>query len=355
MGDGTRENPYTREDVLRLIKENGGKAEGLDLSGKAFEQGIDLRGLNLKGIILNRTFFPTTTPRIDDFRATMRPAQLQGANLTQAQLQKADLALAQLRGAILESAQLQEAHLLSANLQGASLRWAQLQGASLYEAQLQGADLHGAKLEGASLHEAKFSPNTRLEGAYWEKYILGEEKEGIFDWAVDAYRQLKTWYTNAGMYEIAGEFFFREMTARRKEFWWGRIKGKPFSQLFHPFKPKELLRAIFPRKPLHWAWSILLNMFCGYGERPIRVIGWAASVTLGLALVYFLIGSVWEWSAFWNSLYFSAVSFTALGYGEWVKETMTNDWIRGIGAFESFIGVFSIALFLVTFVRKMTR
>ena len=33
MGDGTKENPYTREDVLRLIKENGGTAKELDLSG----------------------------------------------------------------------------------------------------------------------------------------------------------------------------------------------------------------------------------------------------------------------------------------------------------------------------------
>jgi len=30
MGDGTKENPYTREDVLRLIEENGGTAKGLD-------------------------------------------------------------------------------------------------------------------------------------------------------------------------------------------------------------------------------------------------------------------------------------------------------------------------------------
>ena len=49
---GEKEKPLTREDVLRLIKENGGKAEGLDLSRKVFEKGIDLRRLNLEGIIL---------------------------------------------------------------------------------------------------------------------------------------------------------------------------------------------------------------------------------------------------------------------------------------------------------------
>ncbi|MFC1974744.1 hypothetical protein ACFLVA_01885 [Chloroflexota bacterium] len=61
MGDGTKENPYTREDVLRLIEENGGKAVGLDLSRKVFEEGIDLRGLNknhLQGITLDNARFP---------------------------------------------------------------------------------------------------------------------------------------------------------------------------------------------------------------------------------------------------------------------------------------------------------
>ncbi len=36
MGDGTKEKPYTREDVLKLIKENESTAYGLDLSEKSF-------------------------------------------------------------------------------------------------------------------------------------------------------------------------------------------------------------------------------------------------------------------------------------------------------------------------------
>ncbi len=54
MGDGTKENPYIREDVLRLIKENGGKAEGLDLSERKFVETIDLSGLDLSGIKLRK-------------------------------------------------------------------------------------------------------------------------------------------------------------------------------------------------------------------------------------------------------------------------------------------------------------
>jgi len=36
-----KENPYTREDVLRLIEEHSGKTGDLNLSGKWFEEGID--------------------------------------------------------------------------------------------------------------------------------------------------------------------------------------------------------------------------------------------------------------------------------------------------------------------------
>jgi hypothetical protein len=54
-----------------------------------------------------------------------------------------------------------------------------------------------------------------------------------------------------------------------------------------------------------------------------------------------------------DSLYYSAVSFTALGYGQWAPEP--TGWVKGLGAFEAFIGVFMMALFLITFVRKMIR
>jgi hypothetical protein len=47
------------------------------------------------------------------------------------------------------------------------------------------------------------------------------------------------------------------------------------------------------------------------------------------------------------------MSFTSMGYGSWLEAS--DALVKGIGAFESFIGVFSIALFLITFVRKMTR
>ena len=140
-------------------------------------------------------------------------------------------------------------------------------------------------------------------------------------------RELRNWHNETGMYDVAGQFFYWEMTAKRKAVkWW----PNPFAQ----------------------AWSKLLSILCGYGEKWHRVIISAAVVVFGLALVYFAIGTLTP-STFLNSLYYSAVSFTALGYGSWAPEP--TGWVKGLGAFEAFMGVFMMALFLVTFTRKMTR
>ncbi len=309
MGDGTEKNPYTREDVLRLIKEHGGKAEGLDLIEKWFEKNIDLSKLDLWGIILK------------------------GDNLASAHLEGAILREAHLEGAYLGDAHLEGANLGAAHLEEAYLMEARLQGAYLGDAHLEGANLGAAHLEEAYLMEAQFSPETRLEAANWGNYILGEEKEGPFVWAEAIYRRLKIWYTEHGMYDIAGKFFYREMEARRKAQSW--------------------------RKPHLKLWNWVMRLLCGYGEKPLRVVVSGISVLFVLALIYFFSRGVAPYNftieAFSSSLYYSAVSFIALGYGPWFSANSVRSWVQGVGVAEAFSGVFMMALFLVTFTRKMIR
>jgi len=302
MGDGTKENPYTREDVRRLKKENGGKAEGLDLSGKEFKKGIDLRKVNLRGIVLKN--------------ASLEEAHFEGNILAGAHLEDAWLA-----DAHLESTDLEEVHFERAWLMGAHLEESYLGGAHL-----EGANLQFAHLQGTYLEDTEITYDTKLENANWGNYILEEERTGYSP--QETYQRLKMWYKQHGIYDVAAKFFYREMEAKRKAQSW---KKKPHLKF----------------------WNWVLRLLCGYGEKPERVAISAAVVVLGLALLYFFAGSVWGWGAFWSSLYFSAVSFTALGYGSWLWTT--SDWIKGIGATESFMGVFMMALFLVTFIRKMTR
>jgi len=314
MGDGTEQNPYTREDVLKLIEENDGKAEGLDLSWKVFEEGINLSEINLDGVILTE------------------------ARLFKSNLREASLCYADLQGAVLSQSDLTRAELVDANIPDALLAGTNLQQSNLGGANLKGANLRDAKLQGACFPSVQISQETNFERAKWGNYILDDRwidcvflEDGrsvpssqFFSSAAETYRKFKIWHTNAGYYDIAGEFFFREMTAKRKALkWW----------------PNPLNRAI----------SKLISMLCGYGERPSNVVISALVVIFGLAAAYLFGGLGLAYS-----IYFSAVSFTALGYGNWAHTSPSN-WVQGLGAFESFLGVFMIALFLVTFVRKMTR
>jgi len=315
MGDGTEENPYTREDVLRLIEENGGTAMGLDLSGKVFKEGIILSGINLSGVVLAGSMM---------VRSNFQGCFLMGANFQDAEmagvnLAEANLASSNCQNANMIGANLQETNLASANLQGARLRMANLRGARLLLSNLRDAKLWNANFEGAMLEGINWGPN----------YVVAHEIESkeIKSDVEQIYRNLKQRHIEQGLYDVAGDFFFREMTAKRKIMeWWPN--------------------------PLRRAFSKIVSMLCGYGEKPERVVISATVVVFGLAFIYFAIGTLIP-STFLNSLYYSAVSFTALGYGSWAPEPF--GWVKGLGAAESFLGVFMMALFLVTFTRKMTR
>jgi len=335
----------TREDVLRLIEEHGGP-EGLDLSERNLRkadlsgldlhganlswaklEGADLRGANLQGAHLWRA---------DSHGARLSQANLQGANLYEVNLRGANLSHASLQGAHLRSANLQAANLRvadlrgadvsDANLRGADLRWAGLRGADISHANLQGADLRRADLRRASLADASLR-DAKLDGARWGDYKLGEEIAGDFRPVASVYRGLKQRHTEAGMYDMAGRFFYREMEARRKLAW--KVRNRPYALGMHA-----------------------LRFLYGYGERPERVVASAAAVVFVLALVHWVFGTVS--GAFWDALYYSAVSFTALGYGDWAPDP--QGWAgRFLGVGEALMGVFMMALFLVTFTRKMTR
>ena len=90
------------------------------------------------------------------------------------------------------------------------------------------------------------------------------------------------------------------------------------------------------------------------------------SLILFCAVIYFIFGvdapegfialnlgaSVWDnaW-VFLTCFYYSVVTFTTLGYGD----ITPIGHLRPIAAAEAFIGSFSIALFVVVFVRRMVR
>jgi voltage-gated potassium channel Kch len=125
-------------------------------------------------------------------------------------------------------------------------------------------------------------------------------------------------------------------------------------------------RLQLPRHSFKRFLSKLVDIFCGYGEAPLRIIVLSMLIILFCAVMYTFTGLNYQgtiqaasseyslqdnFGFFVSSLYYSVVTFTTLGYGDFTPVGIS----RAIAALEAFTGSFTIALFVVVFVKKMTR
>ena len=213
--------------------------------------------------------------------------------------------------------------------------------------------------DGAFLSAMRIDGQTNLEGVDWGRKFVSEwERIRLYRNAQVLYRQLNTWHRNHGYSDIAGEFLYREWVCKRleaQEQLTGRLSWR------HPWRTLRALNLRWWRTLMYFLWLAVHELLFGYGERPMRIVYTAAAVVLGFALLYFLyplselraLGGSQLMDRWWQSLYFSLVSFTTLGYGGWIDHP--DNWLRYLGGVQSFIGLFITAMYLVTFTRKWTR
>lgn len=236
-------------------------------------------------------------------------------------------------------ADLTDAHFFGLDLRGSSLMKTKMVGANLHCARLDKCNLLGADLDRA-----------KLENVNWGRFIKQEEQvrearkarqydkvAPLYQEAEEVCRNIRKQCETQGLFEIAGDFFKREMRFRRYQ---------------------------MPRLSAKRVVSKTVDLFCGYGEDPMRVVGFSIFLILVCALAYFFLDTTsahpiyeelsgWQFYLFefLNSIYFSVVTFTTLGYGD----ISPVGFARFIAAFEAFLGSFTMALFVVVFVKKMTR
>lgn len=262
----------------------------------------------------------------------LRQARLEGARLYSQKgydLRRADLSRASLQGA----------SLFNLDLRGAQLMKTDFSGANLNHAKLEDANLLGAVLDGAKLEEVEWGEVALQEKRARSAEQRGEETLSLYKEAEEVYRNLRRAYDSTGHFQDAGRFFYREMVMRRK---------------------------LMPRWSAERIWSKLVDLVCGYGESPPRVILFSLSVILGCAFFYLFLGvstpqgpMIFDPQAgaadnFWrylNCVYYSVVTFVTLGYGD----ILPVGYSKPVAMAEGFIGGFNMALFITVFSKKMTR
>lgn len=273
--------------------------------------------------------------------------QLRGIFLTNTQLQGIDLVNHQKRNgydfsyADFYHTNLKGAHLFNINLNNASIMKADLRDASLNCANLTMTNMLGVKWRGSKFENVKMGKKLKQE-ALAQEAIVQKDKQASIDFleqAEEIYRDLRKHAEQEGIFTLSGYFIQKELTMRRLQL--------PL------FSVKRFL-------------SKVVDIFCGYGEAPLRIITLSMAIILLCAILYTFTGLSYHdivqaassehsfqenLDLFWSSLYYSVVTFTTLGYGDFTPVGIS----RAIAAFEAFTGSFTIALFVVVFVKKMTR
>ncbi|KXF82180.1 ion channel [Enterovibrio coralii] len=233
------------------------------------------------------------------------------------------------------------AHLFNAKFDNGSLMKADLHDANIHCASFINCNLLGVKLTDTKIDNIKIGHTLQqeAEGRIAEKQRDMEKALDLYEQSEEIYRDLRKASEAQGIFTMAGYFLQKELTMRRFQ---------------------------MPMYSTQRAMSKTVDLFCGYGESPIRVIFFSLALILLCAIIYFYMGIQYAGeyvgyaasqsleSNFWafsDCLYYSVVTFTTLGYGDFIPIGMS----RLVAATEAFTGSFTIALFVVVFVKKMTR
>jgi len=197
--------------------------------------------------------------------------------------------------------------------------------------------------------------NTKINKEQISNHILQEERKE-FSQAREVYLILKNNFRSIGRYNEEGWAFTKEKDMDRK--------------------------SNFHFKSLHkWLWSCFLNVIYGYGEKPGRVMALAMMIIIVFTFIFMSYGLIDEIKSdtlpkynilnelfmgikdgdllvrlknmsldqVEDCLYFSTVTFTTLGIGDFVPIEGSARILVGT---EAFIGAFVMALFVYTFAKS---
>jgi hypothetical protein len=278
----------TRERLKAMIAAHGGPEE-LDLAG-AYLSGLDLSGMDLHGIILShwgKGSWSWLTANLEE--ANLQGVNLQGASLRGVNLHSAKLPGGNLQGADLALTNLQEVDLWKASLQGADLRAADLRGIDLQVVSSGG-------LLGVSLYRAKLD-HTLLKREQLGSAIM-EEQEEQYRRARDTYLALKKNFEDLGDYDAASWAYIKERQMEKKcsapwqarRFYGQEQLGDTDDNKLSFHHPRVWW--FFARHTAKWLMDWLVELICGYGERPWQTV---AAMTLVFAVftgIYWLTWAV---------------------------------------------------------------
>jgi uncharacterized protein YjbI with pentapeptide repeats len=228
-----------------------------------------------------------------------------------------------------------------------------LLGGAVFISSARFANTHFAK--GANFSEVNFYGQTDFGGVYsssrsvpvYDSISFARKRYGDDE---SFWRFVKQSAQEAGYYHLAGECFYNERCARL----WYKFRGLGHYDALSP--AKKLTRLLLGLRLLPEL--VFGRMLFGYGERPVRVMIASALIILLCAFFYAQPGSLvylgrYTEHSFLQGLYFSTITFTTLGYGDFYPAA--NGFSRYLAMAEAVSGAFLMALFVVCLAKRFSR
>lgn len=362
---------------------SGATLEEADLSN-AYGPDTDFSEANLDSCTLDNA---TLTGAI--LREAMLPSgdELSNANLSEADLEGQDLRDENLAGAQLSKTNLTDADLSGADLSEANLERALLNRTDLFDTCFAGARLDGTVFGDAQINEGTFkrlAPSTQREGDN-RKLIERVAQLVLGPTGHDASRCV---YDPKSQYDLLGSE--RETTVRPADEE-GKLEAdetevraggvyRQFEQLAGDNAlPDWQQRFFMLRQDMqtrqktgrdYW-FALVQRVLFGHGESFGRVIGWSGVIVVLFSLIYLAGGwirpveaggdlgapIVWtrlpgDLTVLWESLYYSTLTFTALGFGDFRPVNTVGQFLTIV---ETASGAILLALLVFVLGRRAAR
>jgi hypothetical protein len=230
--------------------------------------------------------------------------------------------------------------------------WAEFHECEIYRAYFENSNISNFIINNCSANNFSFN-RVEVENIEYTP-LLRDYHSGIvraYETIADNYKRFRMLYQANGLRQEASEAYFQERRYELKRDFSALELTKSFKSLWTVNVPYGLSALNYHfGKLLKCGADLISYLLWGFGERPLRILSSAGIILLLYAAVYFWSGISKVDGDIVNSLYFSIVTFTTLGFGDITPAD--NNLYKLIVGSEALIGAFCVGLLVAGFANK---